>query len=287
MIASEDTSLCPQWRKAKERDSNSSPKRDKWLPRCDQKTGEKRSSKKWSKGSRDFIQYWGWNLTLLCCLCWISLVFSFCDIPCYFMLFPFFSCGCEGLAETKSFFLFGVSFLFEPFAMFSWPRRVAETWFTKPGLWVWFSLGEQQKISSRPPKFMAFHLLGSVLIQQVLILPLEVQDGVRVLVGLFFSCWCSTEQALRGPAAILFISRDTFSDSIANFFRACFPGWVHHALAFAIASELRRKHPFARNFRNENENLPSHSQNHSHSLAHSFATPSSQLFVWDLVPRIR
>ena len=28
---------------------------------------------------------------------------------------------------------------------------------------------------------------------------------------------------------------------------------MHHALAFAIASEFRRKRPFARNFRSENE----------------------------------
>ena len=55
--------------------------------------------------------------------------------------------------------------------------------------------------------------------------------------------------------------------------------WVHHAIAFAIASEFCRKHPFARNFRSENKNLPFHSQNHSHSLANSFATPYSQLFV--------
>ena len=32
---------------------------------------------------------------------------------------------------------------------------------------------------------------------------------------------------LRGPAAIRFISRDTFSDSIAKLFRACFPGVSH------------------------------------------------------------
>ena len=61
--------------------------------------------------------------------------------------------------------------------------------------------------------------------------------------------------------------------------------WVHHAIAFAIASEFCRKRPFARNFRSENENLQFHSQNHSHSLANSFATPNSQLFVWDLVPK--
>ena len=30
----------------------------------------------------------------------------------------------------------------------------------------------------------------------------------------------------RGPAAILFISRDTCSDSIANLFRACFYGGI-------------------------------------------------------------
>ena len=32
---------------------------------------------------------------------------------------------------------------------------------------------------------------------------------------------------LRGPAAILFVSRDTFSDSSAKRFRACFPGVSH------------------------------------------------------------
>ena len=32
---------------------------------------------------------------------------------------------------------------------------------------------------------------------------------------------------LRGPAAILLISRDTFSDSNANLFRACFSGVSH------------------------------------------------------------
>ena len=32
---------------------------------------------------------------------------------------------------------------------------------------------------------------------------------------------------LRGPVAILFISRDTLSDSIAKCFRACFPGVSH------------------------------------------------------------
>ena len=33
--------------------------------------------------------------------------------------------------------------------------------------------------------------------------------------------------SLRGPAAILFISRDTCSDSIAKLFRACFYGVSH------------------------------------------------------------
>ena len=31
---------------------------------------------------------------------------------------------------------------------------------------------------------------------------------------------------LRGPAAILFISRDAFSDSIATLYRVCFPGGI-------------------------------------------------------------
>ena len=37
----------------------------------------------------------------------------------------------------------------------------------------------------------------------------------------------SNADQLRGPAAILFISRDTLSDSIAKCFRACFPGVSH------------------------------------------------------------
>ena len=35
-------------------------------------------------------------------------------------------------------------------------------------------------------------------------------------------------RVLRGPAAILFISRDTSSDSIAKLFRACFCGVSHN-----------------------------------------------------------
>ena len=35
----------------------------------------------------------------------------------------------------------------------------------------------------------------------------------------------NVEHVLRGPAAILFISRDTCSDSIAKLFRACFHGY--------------------------------------------------------------
>ena len=34
-------------------------------------------------------------------------------------------------------------------------------------------------------------------------------------------------QNLRGPATILFISRDTFNNSIAKLFRACLPGISH------------------------------------------------------------
>ena len=44
--------------------------------------------------------------------------------------------------------------------------------------------------------------------------------------------WLAPGSLLRGPTAILFISRDTFSDSIAKLFRACFPGVSHtyHAI---------------------------------------------------------
>ena len=40
-------------------------------------------------------------------------------------------------------------------------------------------------------------------------------------------CLVGSDSDLRGPAAILFISRDTCSDSIANLFRACFCGVSH------------------------------------------------------------
>ena len=40
---------------------------------------------------------------------------------------------------------------------------------------------------------------------------------------------------LRGPAAILFISRDTCSDSIAKLFRACFCGVSHNYRAGYVA----------------------------------------------------
>ena len=42
-----------------------------------------------------------------------------------------------------------------------------------------------------------------------------------------------------------------------------------------------------RNFRSEAKFSSFHSQNHSHSLANSFATLNSQLLLWDLVVRIR
>ena len=58
---------------------------------------------------------------------------------------------------------------------------------------------------------------------------------------------------------------------------------MHQAIAFAIASEFCRKLPFVRNFRSEDEISAFHSQKHSHSLANSFATLNSQLFVCDLV----
>ena len=47
----------------------------------------------------------------------------------------------------------------------------------------------------------------------------EKGEGVSHPIGLV--------KTLRGPAATLFISRDTFSDSIAKLFRACFPGVSH------------------------------------------------------------
>ena len=54
---------------------------------------------------------------------------------------------------------------------------------------------------------------------------------------------------------------------------------MHQAIAFAIASEFCRKLPFARNFRNEDKISQFHSQNHSHSLANSFARLNSE-FSW-------
>ena len=56
---------------------------------------------------------------------------------------------------------------------------------------------------------------------------------------------------------------------------------MHQATAFAIASELCRKLPIARNFRSE-DIFCFHSQKHSNSLAHSFATLNSSflLEIW-------
>ena len=45
---------------------------------------------------------------------------------------------------------------------------------------------------------------------------------------------------LRGPAAILFISRDTCSDSIANVFRACFYGVSHNYRAIRCKMGIAR-----------------------------------------------
>ena len=47
--------------------------------------------------------------------------------------------------------------------------------------------------------------------------------GLQVLRRKGSVCWCFAKRSgLRGPAAILFISRDTCSDSIAKLFCACF-----------------------------------------------------------------
>ena len=48
---------------------------------------------------------------------------------------------------------------------------------------------------------------------------------------------------LRGPAAILFISRDTCSDSIAKLFRACFYGVSHNYRAICCKTGYRTDVP--------------------------------------------
>ena len=48
---------------------------------------------------------------------------------------------------------------------------------------------------------------------------------------------------LRGPAAILFISRDTSSDSIAKLFRACFCGVSHNYRAIRCKMGYRTEVP--------------------------------------------
>ena len=48
---------------------------------------------------------------------------------------------------------------------------------------------------------------------------------------------------LRGPAAILFIPRDTSSDSIANLFRTCFMGVSHNYRAIRCKKGYRTDAP--------------------------------------------
>ena len=50
-------------------------------------------------------------------------------------------------------------------------------------------------------------------------------------------------EGLRGPAAILFISRDTCSDSIAKLFRACFRGGIAQLSRDMLQSGYRRDVP--------------------------------------------
>ena len=50
-------------------------------------------------------------------------------------------------------------------------------------------------------------------------------------------------EALRGPAAILFISRDTCSDSIAKLSRACFHGVSHNYRAIRCKMGYRTDVP--------------------------------------------
>ena len=52
-----------------------------------------------------------------------------------------------------------------------------------------------------------------------------------------------TRPKLRGPAAILFISRDTCSDSIAKLFRACFCGVSHNFRAICCKMGYRTDVP--------------------------------------------
>ena len=54
---------------------------------------------------------------------------------------------------------------------------------------------------------------------------------------------CKRDRKLRGPAAILFISRDTCSDSIAKLFRACFNGVSHNYRAIRCKMGYRTDVP--------------------------------------------
>ena len=53
----------------------------------------------------------------------------------------------------------------------------------------------------------------------------------------------SPSSELRGPVAILFISRDTCSDSIAKLFRACFCGVSHNDRAICCKMGYRTDVP--------------------------------------------
>ena len=60
--------------------------------------------------------------------------------------------------------------------------------------------------------------------QETISPPIQQRRGLRFLISSEALIW---NHYLRGPAAMLFISGDTFSDSIAKIVRACFPGVSH------------------------------------------------------------
>ena len=56
---------------------------------------------------------------------------------------------------------------------------------------------------------------------------MKFQLKIEIL-GVFFFLFLVGVVSQRGPAMILFISRDACSDSIAKLFRACFHGVLHN-----------------------------------------------------------
>ena len=113
------------------------------------------------------------------------------------------------------------------------PKNIAGNWggalrnFSDPQTKVRDRNGTPKNFCDKDFAELWGELSGAICLKTLVLLGSALELFIKFFgtVRAIFGVWGSF--LLRGPAAILFISRDTFSDSIAKLFRACFPGVLH------------------------------------------------------------